>query len=215
MSRFNQLPSATELFGVPAKARNARDRLVQRTVDLCYHQGFNAIGIDRIIAEAGVTKTTFYKYFESKDHLLLEAVRTRDEWEARAWSKAIRRIGGRDARAQLLAAFDVLDIWFNDARFNGCLFINVAAEFPNPHDPIHQAAAQHKLRTRDFFRDLARKAGATDPETFADLYTLQFEGTLIMRQVYGRNEAARLARTAVEGLLERFCPAPARSDSPA
>ena len=41
----------------------------------------------------------------------------------------------------MLALFDVLDLWFNDPKFGGCLFINTAAEFPNPHDPIHQAAA--------------------------------------------------------------------------
>ena len=40
----------------------------------------------RILAEAGVTKTTFYKHFESRDDLLIAAIRRRDEWEMQAWA---------------------------------------------------------------------------------------------------------------------------------
>ena len=42
---------------------------------------------------------------------------------------------------------DVMDLWFNDPDFRGCMFVNAAAEFPNPHDPVHQAAAAYKRRT--------------------------------------------------------------------
>ena len=82
------------------------------------------------------------------------------------------------------------------------MFLNTAAEFPNPHDPVHKAAAAHKLANRDHFRDLARRAGIADPEAFADAYTALMEGTLILRQVHGRNDAARAIRPAVERLLE-------------
>jgi len=193
--------SAKELFGVPDKPRNARDRLVAKTIDLCYTSGFNAVGLDRILTEAGVSKTTFYKHFDSRDDLLVEAVRQRDRWETEAWRRAVKQIAGDDPRDQLLGYFDVLDVWFNDPEFGGCAFINSAAEFPNPHDPIHQAAASHKRAARDSFRDLASAAGAKDAETFADHYTLLMEGALILRQVHGRNDAARVARTAVERLL--------------
>src|SRR5690606_1695921 len=103
--------------------------------------------------------------------------------------------------------FDVLDVWFNDPSFGGCIFINAAAEFPDPSDPVHQAAARHKRRNRDAWRDLARAAGATDPETFADLYTATVEGTLILRHVHGRNDAARLTRPLVQRLIDEHIPA--------
>ncbi len=202
--------TAAELLGVRAQPRNARDRLVDKAIDLFYTYGFNAVGIDRILTEAGVTKTTFYKYFESKDDLLVAAVKRRDRWELKAWRRAVRRMAGPDPRAQLLGFFDVLDEWFNAPDFQGCMFLNAAAEFPNPHDPVHQAAAEHKLQFRRVIRDLAKKAGVTDPDTFADLYNVIFEGTLVVRQVQGNHAAARQARPMIEQLLERFQPADAR-----
>ncbi len=197
----------TELFGVRVKPKNARDRLINTAIDLCYIRGFNAVGLDQIIAATGVTKTTFYKHFESKDHLLIEAIKTRDQWESRAWQRAVKRLAGDDPRAQLLGVFDVLDVWFNSPEFGGCLFINAAAEFPNPSDPVHQVAAEHKRATRDWFRAMAKKAGAADPDVFADLFTAMFEGVLIMRHVHGRDDAARLARPMVEKLLTEHIPA--------
>ncbi len=128
-----------------------RDRLIDAAIDLFYRRGFQSVGLDHLLATVGVTKTTFYKYFDSKDDLMVAAVEKRDQWETQAWQRAVRMVGGDDPRAQLLAYFDVLNMWFNDAAFGGCMFINTAAEFPNPNDPIHQAAAAHKRATRDQF----------------------------------------------------------------
>jgi AcrR family transcriptional regulator len=198
--------TAAELLGVPVLAPSGRERIVDIAIELFYRHGFNAVGVDRILDEAGVTKTTFYKHFESKEDLMEQAVRKRDRWEGEAWARAIREIGGDDPRAQLLALFDVLHKWFNEPDFRGCMFISAAAEFPNPNDPVHQAAAEYKRQTRDRFRDLARSAGSSDPETFADHYTLLLEGTLILRQVHDRNDAAAVARPLVERLIEHYVP---------
>lgn len=196
-----QRPSAAELLGVPLAPKTARDRLVATATNLCYREGFNAVGLDRILAEAKVAKTTFYKHFESREDLLVAVVQQRDEWESAAWSRAIAALAPGDAAGQLLAMFDVLDRWFNDPQFGGCLFINTVAEFPNPNDPIHRAAAAHKRRVRDSTRDLAREAGVRDPELFADEYILILEGTLVMRLAHDRNDAAQVARRRVERML--------------
>jgi AcrR family transcriptional regulator len=195
-----------EIFGLPDTPKTGRARLVHVAVELVYLHGFQAVGIDQVISEAGVTKTTFYKHFESKDDLLVAAIKQRDEWESNAFNATLRELAGDDPRAKLLAIFDVLDLWFNSPDFNGCQFINAAAEFPNPHDPVHKAAADHKRRNRDLFRDLARAAGANDVEPFADQYTALVEGTLILRQIHGRNDAAKVIKPAAEALLGRFVP---------
>lgn len=201
--------TAAQLLGLRPKAVNARDRLIHTTIDLCYRQGFNAVGLDQIIAATGVTKTTFYKHFESKDALLIAAITTRNHWENQAWMRATRRHAGKDPKAQLLGFVDVLDQWFNVEDFGGCLFINAASEFPNPNDPIHQAAAQHKHETYQWYLSLAQKAGARDASAFTDQYALLLEGALIMRQVLGRNDAARLARQMVVSLMAQHMPEPA------
>ncbi len=204
------LKSLAELFDLPDLPKTGRDRLVVAAVELFYRNGFQAVGIDQVIDKAGVTKTTFYKHFESKDDLMVAAVHRRDEWESAAWARAVRKKVGEDPVAQLLGVFDVMDLWFNDPDFRGCLFINTAVEFPNPHDPVHEAAAVHKRNARNGWRDQARAAGITDAETFADEYTLLFEGALILRQAHGRNDAARLARAAVERLIKAHRPARAK-----
>jgi AcrR family transcriptional regulator len=207
--------TVAELLGQPDPPAAGRDRLLSVAVELFYRNGFGAIGIDRVIAAAGVTKTTFYKHFEGKDDLMVAAVRRRDEWESQAWDRAVRKIAGDDPAAQLLALFDVMDVWFNDPDFRGCMFLNTAIEFPNPHDPVHQAAAEHKRRSRDHWRDLARDAGAdaAAAETFADCYTALVEGALILRQTHGRNDAARVVRPAIEQLLRTYLPTAACSQA--
>jgi AcrR family transcriptional regulator len=200
--------TALELLGQPAAPRTGRDRLVAAAIELFYRHGFGAVGVDRVIAAAGVTKTTFYKHFEGKDDLMVAAVLQRDEWESAAWVRAVQLLVGDDPARQLLGMLDVMDVWFNDPDFRGCMFMNAAAEFPNPHDPVHRAAAGHRHRQRAHFRDLARAAGAdaAAAETFGDCYMALIEGALILRQTHGRNDAARAVRPAVEQLMGAYLP---------
>jgi len=200
--------SVTELLGLPPPPKTGRERIVAAAVELFYRRGFGAVGVDQVIATAGVTKTTFYKHFDSKDDLMVAAVQRRDEWESQAWGRAVRQRAGDDPARQLLAFFDVMDEWFNAPDYHGCMFMNTAAEFPNPHDPVHQAASAYRRKSRDHHRDLARQAGAAGEaaETFADCYAALVEGALILRQTHNRNDAARSVRPVVEQLIATYLP---------
>jgi AcrR family transcriptional regulator len=193
-----------ELFGIPEAPKNGRERLVHVAIELIYAHGFQAVGVDQVIARAGVSKTTFYKHFESRDELFVAAIRMRDEWEMKGFNAALARLAPDGPRARLLAIFDVLDLWFNSPDFRGCQFINAAAEFPNPHDPVHAAAAEHKRRARDGFRELAKGAGVVDADAFADQFAALVEGTFVLRQVHGRDDAARVVKPAAEMLVARY-----------
>lgn len=198
--------TAAQLLGVVEIPTQGRDRLVHVALELFYRHGINPIGLDRILNEAGVSKTTFYKHFESKDQLVLACLEMSAVWESAAWGAAVKQIAGDNPRRQLLALVDVLDRWFNDPQFGGCHFINAAAEFPNPHDPVHQVAARHKRQARDWFRSMAHEAGAPDPDTFADTYTMLFEGILVLRQIHDRTDAAQLGRAVIEKLVDEQIP---------
>src|SRR6185295_5852166 len=149
-------------------AQSTRERLVAVAETIFYRDGFHSVGLDRIVAEAGVTKTTFYNHFTSKDDLILAVLDARDEWWRRNFGERLRERAGDDAQAQLRAIFDVLDEYIDDARFNGCIFVNVSVEFPAPHVPAHRAAAEHKGRMEALLRDLAARAGAPDPDALAE-----------------------------------------------
>jgi AcrR family transcriptional regulator len=193
--------SLHELFGAPPPAETGRERLLAVAIRLFYERGIHAIGLDAIVEEAGVTKTTFYKHFAGKDELVLEAVRLRDEWERTAWTRAVEAIGGADPVAKLRAFFDVMEAWFTTPEFRGCVFVNTVAEFPNRNDPIHRVAAAHKQFNRDVCRDLAAEAGAADPEAFADQFTALLEGTIVLRHAHDRDDAVAVVRPALDSLF--------------
>ena len=199
--------SPVDLLGTPEIPKEGRGRLIGIAVNLFYYHGFNAIGIDRIIAEAGVSKTTFYKHFQSKTELMVAAVKWRDEWEFNAWNKAMDLLAGDCPRRKLRAFFDILDWWFNHPDFRGCIFIHAATEFPNPNDPVHKAAIAHKQANLKLIRELAVQAGALEPDAFADAYATLIEGTLVMRHAYARDDAAKAALPAADALLNQYLPA--------
>jgi len=189
-----------------AATGSTRERLIQTAMELFYYNGFHAVGLDRILAEVGVTKTTFYNHFESRDDLILEVIKRRDDWEFETFNNAILERAGDDPRAQLLAMFEVLDEWFNSEEFRGCIFINAAAEFPLPHDPAHRAAAVHKQRVLEAIRERAARAGARDPQGFAKRYCMILDGAIVVRQVMQDDGTAATARELVEMLMERELP---------
>ena len=182
---------------------DTRENLIAAGLDLFYQQGFHATGLDQILAEVGTTKTTFYKYFESKDELALACIRRRDErWRERL-PQLLRERGGEDPVAQLREVWTVWRDWFSDIAFNGCLFIHACSEFPDPNDPCHIAARANVEALRGIVRDLATRGGLDDPDGFARQYGLVMQGAIIYEVIDREGTAARTAAEIGELLIER------------
>jgi len=182
---------------------SARDILLETALRLFHRDGFHATGIDRILAESGVAKATLYKYFRSKDALMLEALRLRD---ARFRQHLEEQTAARAAspREALLRLFDVLEEWFAGDEFRGCLFINASAEFGNPADPLHKAAAEHKALVLDWLHRLCAKAGAPDAYGLARQLAMLKEGAIVTAQVSRDPRAARTAQGIADHLIRSF-----------
>ena len=198
---------ALELFGDRGEPQTTREKLLEVAIDRFYVHGFHAVGLDQILTEVGVTKTTFYNHFESKDELIIEALKRRDRWEVKAFSDRAQQIAGDDPRALLLAFFDVFDEWFNHPDYFGCLFLNACVEFPSPNDPIHRAGSENYEHMTGMIAEIARRAGANDPEQLADELTILIQGALTHRQVRSDNAAAAKARKVAEALINLALPA--------
>lgn len=198
---------ARSIFALPppVKAGSTRGRLLDAAALLFYENGFHAIGIDQIIDEVGVTKTTFYNHFESKDELIVAVLDDRDHRDMEVLEvEMLRR--APSPRGRIVALFDILDEWFRDADFRGCLFTNAAAQFPNPNDPIHVAAARHAQNVHHALATLAREAGAADPEGLARQLDMLITAAISARQVWSDTGAVLTARGMAEALLDRFLP---------
>jgi AcrR family transcriptional regulator len=200
-------PTAADLFGGGATPRGTREKLLFAAMDLFYAHGFHAVGVDRIIATVGVTKTTFYKHFESRDDLILAAVELRNEWESATFARNLQQKAGHDPRAMLLAMFDVLDDWFNHTSYAGCIFMSACAEFPSRTHPVHRAAANHFFASESEIRSIARAAGVKDPDALAREWVLLMQGAVALRTTVGDDSAARRARAlAAASLAEALQP---------
>lgn len=191
--------------------KSRRDDLVETALKLFYSGGFNATGIDKILAESGVAKMTLYKHFRSKDELILAVLHRRDE-QFRNWLMGEMEKAAPDPRGRLLAMFDALEAWFEGRAFRGqgfygCAFINAAGEFGDHAHPAHRAAAEHKRRIVAYLERLCAEAGASDPARLAEQLALLKEGAIATAQVRGRSEAAQLARGMASRMIDAGCAA--------
>lgn len=182
---------------------DTRERLIAAGLDLFYQQGFHATGLDQILAEVGTTKTTFYKYFESKDELALACIERRDEGWRKKLPVLLRERGGPDPLDQLREVWRVWRDWFADIAFNGCLFIHACSEFPDPNDPCHRAARANVDALRGIVRGLAEQGGLDDPEGFANRFGLLMQGAIVYEVIDREGTAAATAADIGEMLIER------------
>ena len=78
-----------------------------------------------------------YRHFASKQDLVVAFLERRDELWTRSWLQGEVEQRSADPREQLLAIFDVFDAWFRTPEFEGCSFINVMLEHPDPGHALH------------------------------------------------------------------------------
>lgn len=178
-----------------------RDELVDKALRIFYANGFHATGMDRLVEETGISKTSMYKHFRSKQELILATLQLRDA-QFRDW--LFRRMAALAStpREQLLAMFDALGEWCREPGFRGCLFVRAAAEFQEPEDPIRALAAAHKALLLEHLRELAEAAGAAEPALLARQLLFLEEGAIVAAQVEGCRDAAAQARAAAAALLD-------------
>lgn len=177
----------------------ASRRIEAAAFRLFYARGARAVGVDLIIAEAGVAKATFYKHFPAKDDLVLAYLEVVDQaWRGQLTAAAAA--AGPGPADQLVGMFDALTTACRRDGYRGCAFINTAAE-NEPGTAIHRRTVEHKNVVRDWVVDLARQAGADDPERLARSLTLLLDGGLASGSIDGRPDAAEAAKESAAVLV--------------
>jgi AcrR family transcriptional regulator len=177
----------------------ARTRLLDTARRLFYAEGLHAVGVDRVIAEAGVTRATLYRHFPSKDNLLVAYLTEADE-AIRARTEAARSSGADpDDIIRSVAQSITGDI--NSPGFRGCAFLNAAAEYPDPDHPVHQAVLKH----RDWFLttmiELFTNTGKIDAEPAARHFVMLRDGAMSAGCLSDPQPICATFLRGVEGLL--------------
>jgi AcrR family transcriptional regulator len=183
----------------------ARDRILDTAFRLFYARGIRAVGVDLIIAESGVAKATFYKWFPAKDDLVVAYLDKVDGiWTGQLHDAAVAV--GPDPADELVGLFDALGTACRRGGYRGCAFLNAAAESV-PGTPVHDRTVAHKTAVLDWVAGLAADAGAPDPRALARSLTLLLDGGLASGALDADPDAAvraaQSARVLVDAALGR------------
>jgi AcrR family transcriptional regulator len=187
---------------MPVAKEGPRERLVSAAYELFLRHGLRAVGVDRIVDEAGVAKATLYRHFPSKDDLVVAALARREELWTRGWlEREVEQLGAPPG-ACLIAIFDLFDRWFQREDFEGCMFHAALLESRDREDRVGKEALKKLANVRSFVARLAGEAGVGDPHAFALEWQILMHGAIVSATI-GDLEAAKRAREVGRGILDR------------
>lgn len=180
-------------------APSAAERLLDTASRLFYTRGVSNVGINEIIARAGVARMTLYHHFPSKD-ALIKAVLERRLAERNGW---LERSGGdaADPEGQILALFDLFIEWAQTPDFRGDPLVTATYELGGQLNVARSFAQAHHAATRRLFEDLARAAELDDPAAVASQLHSLLLGASVAVLVDGNADAAVLAKSAAASLI--------------
>jgi AcrR family transcriptional regulator len=178
----------------------ARSRLLGTATWLFYAEGLHSVGIDRIVAEAQVTRATLYRHFPSKDHLVVAYLSEVDKVvRAQVAEAAVREESSADV---VRAVGESIAADIRAPGFRGCAFLNAAAEYPDPAHLVRRTVFVHRewfLRT---ITDLLEHAGATAPDPAARHFVMLRDGAMVAGSLADPEPICRTFLRGVEGLLK-------------
>lgn len=178
------------------KSDQLRNRILETADRLFYQEGLRAVGVDRIIAEAQVAKMSLYKYFPSKDDLILAVLEYREEQFSKQFSAWCQEAVAK-GQSSFEAFFFALKQWFESSDFRGCMFINSHAELADPDHPSSQYAVEQKKRFRKQIQAMLRDAVGTGRRSWVDAAALLIDGAIIAADMQHTSAPAEVARKAI------------------
>ncbi|NYF09967.1 AcrR family transcriptional regulator [Leifsonia sp. AK011] len=176
----------------------ARELVLDAADRLYYARGIQAVGMDELRSEAGVSLKRLYQLFASKEAIVEQVLRRRNN----AWTRGILELADQQPtpRGKLLAIYDFLSGWFAEDDFRGCAFINSFGELGASAPGVAEAARSHKSSFQQYVGALVRDAGA--PPSLAPQLVLLAEGAQTTAAILKQPDAATQARAAAEVLID-------------
>ena len=167
----------------PSTGASAAERIRASARELFYSNGIRSVGVEEIVQNAGVTKPSLYRAYDSKDGLaavyldeFYRTCRTRFEDAEAACPD--------DPRGQLLAYFDGLAERASRPAYRGCGLTNAIIEFPDHDHPVRKEAARLKQAMADWIASRVSLLNAPDPEALTAGLVLLMEGVFVAGQAF-------------------------------
>lgn len=183
----------------PERASAARERLLRTASRLFYTEGIHAVGVERIVAEAQVTRATFYRHFPGKEELVVAYLRAQDAAvRARLDAEPTSPGGAADL---LRAMVEGMGGEICRTGFRGCPFINAAAEYPDPAHPVHAAVVEHRAWLEAVARRALERSGHPDAAVAARTFMMLRDGAMVAGYLDDPRRASEGLRAAVDALV--------------
>ncbi|MFF5082805.1 TetR/AcrR family transcriptional regulator [Actinoplanes sp. NPDC000266] len=182
--------------GAPSEARQ---RLLSTATRIFYADGIHAVGVDRIIAEAKVTRATFYRHFPSKDDLVVTYLQEVHQMERAAITSAIA--ANPTAAGSLLAIAGAIAANIQSPGFRGCAFLNAAAEFPDVDSPVHKQIIAHRQWFLDTLTTLMAQVAEDSSDAAARHFVMLRDGAMAAGCLFDPALVADTFLRGVEGLI--------------
>lgn len=175
---------------------SVRDSVLETASRLFYQQGYVNTGINQIIEESGVVKSSMYQTFRSKEDILMAYLETAGATTDEALRNAAHKY--TNPREKILGIFDYLKELMQQETYNGCNFLNIISEIPQDQVKVRKQIKKQKDGVRKLFRTLLSPIGK---EELADDLYLLFDGALISNKVYKQVWGLERAKSIAKLLL--------------
>ena len=180
-----------------SRAAEVRQRLLEAADRLFCAEGIRAVGIDRVLSEAGAAKASLYTHFGCKDELIAAHVHHRTAMAREQISAYVERFPPSE---RALRFFDWVIEWAGQSEFRGCPLQHVVAELPDPQHPARRGVTEQRQWLHEQFSRWAADAGCAQPESMADAMQVLFDGAIAAAERDG-TQRTRDARWMAEQLL--------------
>jgi AcrR family transcriptional regulator len=186
-----------DAHGNPAEVR---ERILATASALFYQRGVRAVGVDLVVEEAGVAKTSLYRHFRTKDDLIAAFLQREDEDFWNCWN-VVTELHRTDPAAEVEAQLAWIAERVERPNYRGCPQLNVAAEFPDPDHPARRVASAHKQEVRRRLKEIAERLRVKRPDELAAGLSLLINGAFVSSQVLSPGEARPLLQRAALALI--------------
>jgi AcrR family transcriptional regulator len=186
-----------------APTESVRDRILNTARELFYRDGVRGVGVDTVVAQSGVAKTSLYRWFPSKDVLIASVVEEEAKARWAGWDRVAARCAGQPPRECLRMHMGALVKFVNTPTYRGCPFMNVSAELPDPQHPARLVALEATRELRRRVRGLVGSIeGVRDPVELTDQLVLLIDGTLSAALCLGPDGPQKYLLTAADALVD-------------
>jgi AcrR family transcriptional regulator len=181
-------------------AADVRDRILDTASRLFYERGVRAVGVDLVVLEAAVAKTSLYRYFPTKDDLIVAFLEREDNEFWALWDSVAEQHPS-DPAGELVAHMRWIGERLGRANYRGCPQINVAAEFAEDDHPAREVSRRHMQALRSRLQAIAKRLNVRRPDELSGQLAVLVNGAFVSSALLSPDEATGVLLGALKALL--------------